>query len=366
MPNSKSGTVILSGRRGGSRAENPLRAAVVATLAAAILGLCGCAPPGVGPGVAHFSASLDTVLSARRAGRDAVTADIGADRTAEWISRRQPLTTLPGCDAMDRRGDPPALPPCAILAPDPVSPPATGPLAPQTGLQGALQRDDALFDALAAYAHALAAVTDARDGGTLSAAVTGLSTGLSGLASSVGRLDGGAGAAIQPLAPAAGLLGQGLSLTLEARRLAVLAEAVSAADPAVAVLGRTVEADLQAIRAHQVARAQKALHAAMAPLRAPAPALPPEDYRDRLARAEGAVAVLEQTRAADPKALAAALVGAHHRLALSLAGDGAADDPEAVGVALIGSLAAFARAADDLKAAMTPAGLSDAGAAGKK
>lgn len=104
----------------------------------------------------------------------------------------------------------------------------------------------------------------------------------------------------------------------------------------------------------------------MAPLRAPSPSLPPEDYRDRLARAEGAVAVLEQTRAADPKALAAALVGAHHRLALSLAGDGAADDPEAVGVALIGSLAAFARAADDLKAAMTPAGLSDAGAAGKK
>ena len=212
-----------------------------------------------------------------------------------------------------------------------------------------LANDEPLFAALKAYTQALAAVTNATDDTALTQATHSLTSTASGLAGAVTKLAPSAAAGSALVNPAGGLFGQGITLYLDSRRYAALQAAVVAVDPSIKVLGQTVEADLYAIRAHQIERLQQNLHEAIKPFRADPVSLSEGDYQAHLIALQAKVDVINQARAVDPKAIAAAMANAHHRLALAL------QDSTGAGLPDLTEVTNFAMAAGQLKTAIDAA-----------
>ena len=318
-----------------------LRNLAFTTLVAVLLS--ACSPYAYNREIASFANSVDTIASTHQTGEQAITTQIAQQRLAAHAAARDPLNLLPGCDSVDPTGNPPKLEDCAVVRLDEKHAP------PPILAQVHLANDDPLFAALKAYAAALAAVSNATDNATLSQATQGLTSAIGGLAGAVAKVSP-TELSTTLVTSAGGSLGQGISLYLDSRRYAVLHDIVPAVDPAIVTLGKTVEADLRLIRAHQIAQLQKDLHAAAAPfLPDSVGSLNESDYGAKLSALQAKVAVFNQARAADPRAIAEGMVNAHHQLAVALQGDSGQIAP------VLTAVTSFSAAAGQMKAAVDAA-----------
>jgi hypothetical protein len=305
--------------------------------------LAACSPYVYHQEITGFANGVETVAAAHEAGAQDLATRVDLQRRAARVAARQRLDFLPGCDAVDPRGDPPRLAECAVVSFGDERSPAP------TLEQAHLANDGPLFAALRAYAKSLAAVSNAADSDALKLATQGF-------VDAAGRLSD-AVAKVVPTAPGStlvgpigGLIGEGIDFYLDSRRLHVLREVVPAVDPAIAVLGQTVEADLRLIRANQVAQLQKELHADAAPLQSESvQSLSDGDYGNRLDTLQNRVVALNQARAADPRAVAQTMVAAHRELAAALR------DNSRQALPVIEAVTAFATAASQAQAAIAAA-----------
>ncbi|OIQ82493.1 hypothetical protein GALL_357150 [mine drainage metagenome] len=283
---------------------------VIITLGTTLLS--ACAPYAYNSEITSFANSVNTVVSTHQTGKQAIAIQIAQQQQAAHIAAKDRLDLLPGCDSVDPSGNPPKLKDCTVVKFGEVHAPKATPELIH------LANDEPLFAALKAYVTALTAVSNAEDDAALTKATQSFTSAASGLTDAVAKL--------APETPssalvtsAGGVLGQGISLYLNSRRLAVLRTIVSAVDPSIITLGQTVETDLYVIRAHQIRQMQKELHADVATFQAETvDKLNESDYQTKLVALQTKVAAFNQARAADPKAIAKAMVNAHHQLAVAL------------------------------------------------
>ncbi len=319
--------------------------------------LSACSPYAYHQEVAGFGTGVDAMVASYRAGEQAVDGIMLQQQQAADAMARTRLLLLPGCDQTEPSGTPPRLPDCAVVAFGAHAVP--GPTAVQQNLADAAPA----FNALKAYAAALTAVTAAADQTALTQAMQSLATASGGLARTASGLAGAIATAKPEAAPggslagrAASLIGQGVTLYLDHRRLAALRNTVPATDPIVQVLGQTLQAALADIRAQQLLQLGLELRSAAEPLEVAAVGkLSTAGYRSKLAVLQARIAAFNQARTADPAATTFAMVNAHHQLTLALQAN------PGPGTAALTGVQRFVGAAESLKTAVGAA----AGAAAK-
>jgi hypothetical protein len=303
-----------------------------------------CSPYVYNQEITGFSNGIKSVASSYQTGQQAVGTIVAQRRQAEAAAAGARLMLLPGCDQSDASGTPPKLPDCAVVAFGATTAP------PPTNVQTHLADAAPAFDALKTYAASLTAVTTAADETALKQATQSLDAAAGGLAKAVAKVAPSAASGSSLVAPASGLIGEGIVLYLDQRRYAALRGTVPTVDPAVQVLGRTVEAALLDIRAQQLAQLQHDLHGEAEPFEATSVGrLSQGDYQSRLAVLEAKVAAFKQARAGDPVATVTAMVKAHHQLAQAL------QDNTGQGMAVLTSVTEFANAAAKLESAIEAA-----------
>jgi len=315
--------------------------------------LCACSPYVYNQEITGFGTGVDAVVASYQTGRQAVDTIVAAQRQADYAGGRKRLLLLPGCDQTDPDGTPPRLADCDVVA---FSAPSAPPPAP---VQQNLVDAASAFNALKAYAAALTAVTDAADETALNLATQSLTTAASGMAGAVAKRRPDAAKASARVAPASGLLGLGVTLWLDQRRLAALRDTVPMVDPSVQMVGQTVQAALAAIRAQQLLQLGSEVRRDAEPFEVSAVGrLGLGDYQSRLAVLWDRIAAFNQARAADPAAVVTGMMNAHHQLALALQGNAGPATTVQTGVQ------AFVAAAEKLTAAM-PAPTAAAATASK-
>ena len=312
--------------------------------------LCACSPYVYNQEITGFSSGVDAVVSSYQTGQQAVDAIILQKQQEAVIAARTRLILLPGCDQRDPTGTPPELPDCAVV------PFGTTTAPPPTTVQKNLTDAAPAFNALKAYAAALAAVTTAADDTALNQATQSLTTATSGLATAVAKLAPAASPAKSLVSPVGSVIGQAITIFLDQRRYAALRNTVPTVDPAVQTLGMTVEAALLDIRAQQLAQLERDLHSDAEPIEIAASVskLSPGDYQSKLATLQSKVTAFNQARAADPTATITAMVNAHHQLALALQNDTGQGTP------VLTAVESFATAAAQLETAVTTASKASA------
>lgn len=299
----------------------------VRLLLLAVTTLSACSPYVYNREITRFSAGADAVAASYRSGQQAIDRIVLQQRQAAEAAARTRLLLLPGCDQTDPSGSPPGLPDCAAVPFGAQAVPA--PAAVQQHLADAALA----FDALEAYAAALAAVAAAADDIALNQAAESLVTAAGGLAGEVAKLQPAAAHAGSLVAPAGSVLGQGIAIWLDQRRLAALRNTVPAVDPEVQLLGRTLQAALADIRAQRLLQLGRDLRANAEPFEVGAVnTLSVPGYRSKLAALEVEIAAFNQVRATDPAATVSAIVAAHHKLALALRANTGPEKAVAIGV----------------------------------
>jgi len=314
--------------------------------------------------IAGFGAGVDAVVTSYRSGQQAVDDIVAQQRLAADAAARSRVLLLPGCDQTDPAGHPPYLPDCDAVAAGAQAVP------PPTPVQQNLAHAAPAFNALKAYAAAVSAVAAAADDAALTRTAQSLGAAADGLAKVLAKpkpaadrkapiapadsLIAPANSLIAPtnslIAPADSLITRGITLYLDQRRLAALRHAVPAADAAVQALGSTLQAALADIRVQTLLQLERGLRSAAEPLEvASVGRLSVADYQSRRRLLQTRIAAFNEARTADPDATVAAMVKAHHLLALALQ---AGDAPL---VAPLTSVQAFVAAAGSLQAALTTA-----------
>jgi len=303
--------------------------------------LSACSPYVYNQEITGFSTGVNAVAASYRSGQQAVDGIVAQQRQAAEATVRTRLLLLPGCDQTEPSGTPPRRPECAAV---PVGAQAApGPTAVQQHLADAAPA----FDALKGYAAALAAVTASADETALNQARQCLTAAAGGMALELAKFQPAAARDGPLLTPVGGMLGQGIAIWLDQRRLAALRNTVAAVDPEVQALGQTLQAALAAIRAQQLLQLGRDLRRAAEPLEATAVSrLSVAGYQSNRAALEVDIAAFNHIRAADPAATVSAMVTAHHQLALALQ----ANSGRAMAVAT--GAQTFIAAAEELKAAI--------------
>lgn len=304
--------------------------------------LSACSPYVYNQEITGFSSGVDAVVSSYQAGQRAVDAIVAQQQQAADATVRIRLRLLSGCTQRDPSPAPPKWHDCAVVPFGAEAAPAPTPV------QQVLKDAAPAFDALQVYAASLAAVTAAADETALNEATQSLATAAGDLAAAGAKLKPGLAPARALFTSAGSLIGQGLALYLDQRRLAVLRGTVPEVDSDVQVLGRTVQATLLVIQSQQLRQLDRDLLRDSEPLEAATVGnLSEADYRSKRATLESEVAVFNLARAADPAATVTAMVNAHHRLAAALQGD--------TGKGVITAVTTFVTAAGQLKAAIRAA-----------
>jgi hypothetical protein len=303
--------------------------------------LSACSPYVYDREIAGFSAGVDAVVASYQGGRQAVDTAIVERQLAADATARTRLLLLPGCDQTDPSGTPPRLPDCAVVPFDAKAAPA--PTAVQLDLADAAPA----FNALKVYAAALTAVTSASDEAALNQATRSLTGAVAAAVGTAATLQPKAAPVAALVEPVGGLLGQGIALWLDQRRLAALRRMVPVMDPEAQVLGQTVWAALADIRAQRSLQLGAEVRGAAEPLEGQAVSkLSPPDYQSKRTALEARIAAFNQARAADPAATVATLVDAHHQLAQALLAN------VGQGAAVLARVQAFVIAAETLKTAI--------------
>jgi hypothetical protein len=307
--------------------------------------------------IAGFGAGVDAVVTSYRSGQQAVDDIVAQQRLAADAAARSRVLLLPGCDQIDPAGQPPYLPDCDAVAAGAQA------VSPPTPVQQNVAHAAPAFNALKAYATSVSAVAAAADDAALTRTAQSLAAAADGLAkvlakpkpaaarkASIGPTDRLIAPTNSLIAPADSLITRGITLYLDQRRLAALRHVVPAADAAVQALGSTLQAALADIRVQTLLQLERGLRSAAEPLEAASVGrLSVADYQSRRRLLQTRIAAFNEARAADPDATVAALVKAHHLLALTLQ---AGNAPV---VAPLTSVQAFVAAAGSLQAALRTA-----------
>ncbi|HVC63296.1 MAG TPA: hypothetical protein VND19_23400 [Acetobacteraceae bacterium] len=303
--------------------------------------LSACSPYVYNPEITGFSTGVAAVVSSYQTGRQAVDAIVAQRQVAAEIAARARMTLLPGCTQREPSGTPPRLRDCAIVTFGATAVPAPTPA------QQALADAAPAFNALNAYAASLAAVASAADATALSQATQSLTAAAGGLAGAVATLHPAAAPAGALVTSGGSLIGQGIALYLDQRRLAALRSTVPRLDPDVQILGQTVRAALLEIHLLQLRQLDRELLRDSAPLEAATVGrLSAAAYQSKRAAVAAEVAAFNQARAADPAATVTAMVVAHRQLAAALR------DNAGQGLAVLTTVRNFIAAAAQLKTAI--------------
>jgi hypothetical protein len=305
------------------------------TLLVVLPALGACSPYVYQNEINGFGTGVTAVVSSYTAGVQKVADNFAAEREAGWIASNSRLHILPGCMILKPAGNPPALPPCGVVPIDEAA------LPPSPALLAKLQGDAPIFKALGDYAAALQAITNASDNDSLTKAVQGANTALSGLANAVAKINPGAKAQAGIATAATGLLGEGINLYLNERRLTALRRIVPPLQPAIKTIAFYVGEELEVVEEQEAGAIQKRLVAEQIALNGPA-----AQRQTVLTQADADVAALNQLRASDPRKTAAALSTAHAALVAAL------NDPSRQIGPLIDAVSAFAAQAQQLQAAI--------------
>ena len=284
--------------------------------------VASCSPYVYKSEIDGFATGVKDLATAYNDGRAYVASRDLEDLDAKWAQNRAPLT-ITACEFRDTGA--PVNVECALhQVAQPV--PSPSPL-------GSAVRDAApIVRALSDYSSALAAVTNAADRESLTAAQTKFKTAVQGLASEA------AGKAVPAVGPAVDLLNALTAAFLDQQRYEILRSGVSTAREPVAILGKTLAGTLGGI---WMVRANELRDAANAEVRNLGTGA---DYPARLKRAREKVTALETLRSKNPAIAATDMVAAHDALAKALTDD--SRQVEAVATA-VGTFAAQAKAVKD-------------------
>lgn len=296
------------------------------------LGLGACSPYEYSKEVTGFSTGVDQIKTAVTSGY----ANLAADRLAllqlELLDTRAPIELTQSCPYLVR---PVAATkaPCLLLRHNQAVP-------SPTELEVAEDHVLEFADALAVYAKALAAVTNAADRDAYDAAAKRLAGNVQNLAKAASGVAPGADA----IAPAVvNLVAWVVGAALDKDRVDTLARSVHLAKPLVGKVAGVLKTDLKLVAVERI-KVLKAYTAALAkPL---GPSLSPAAYKERFAQAEAARIKLDAVRHSSPEGAVDDLVKSHDALI------DAVDDPKANFAQLISAVSGFEQQATALRDAL--------------
>lgn len=313
-------------------------------VALACLMASACSPYVYKSEINTFSAGVEAVAETYDSGRKEVATALSQKRTQDLIDRRARIGLTPGCANMIGDGALNHFPDCRV------APFGEEALPPPTREQMIVADAAPAFAALKGYAASLAAVTNAADDATLTAASQDLANSLADLATAAAKLKPGVDAQNDAIKAGGAAFGLFATAYLDHRRLEALRSNVPAADQPIKVLAVAMADVLKTIRLQRLALMSQSLRAAAQPFEEAETeqARRKLDYKTAVPELQAKAEAFTKARLADPDAAVAAMVEAHHQLAVAIRDDAKQVKP------VIDAAKAFYKAAKQLQEALKP------------